>query len=142
MSESKTAEQFQLVWCLVVVTGTRKIPVQVTTDLTPNIHAHYTDHGQLQFCSIILEDYVEINFGATVMPLTQYREGCCLRPHSVTVKGQICENQEYFGNPCKAVASSASESVATLFCIMFFWRNYSHLRHETCQDTFRSNVSL
>jgi len=83
--------------------------------MTPNIHAHYTDHGQLQFCSIILEDNVEINFGATVMPLTQYREGCCLRPHSVTVKGQICENQEYFGNPCKAVASSASESVAILF---------------------------
>ncbi|KAK1740481.1 malonyl CoA-ACP transacylase [Skeletonema marinoi] len=45
------------------------------------------------------------------------RKDCkrCLRPHSVTVKGQICENQEYFGNPCKAVASSASESVAILF---------------------------
>ena len=84
--------------------------------MTPNIHAHYTDHGQLQFCSIILEDNVNINFGATVMPLTQYREGCCLRPHAVTIKGQICDNgQEYFGNPCKAVSSSTSESVAIMF---------------------------
>jgi len=85
--------------------------------MTPNIHAHYTDHGQLQFCSIILEDNVVINFGATVMPLTQYQEGCCLRPHSVTVKGQICETgQEYFGNPCKAgVASASFEYAAILF---------------------------
>ena len=71
--------------------------------MTPNIHAHYTDHGQLQFCSVILEDNVEINFGATIMPLTQYLKGCRLRPHAVTVKGQICEEEnEYFGNPCKA----------------------------------------
>lgn len=83
--------------------------------MTPNIHAHYTDHGQLQFCSIILEDNVEINFGATVMPLTQYQENCCLRPHAVTVKGQICEKgQKYFGNPCKAGTASA-EYAAILF---------------------------
>ena len=84
--------------------------------MTPNIHAHYTDHGQLQFCSIILEDNVSINFGATVMPLTQYQSGCCLRPHAVTIKGQLCENgQVYFGNPCKAVSSSTLEAVAIMF---------------------------
>lgn len=85
--------------------------------MTPNIHAHYTDHGQLQFCSIIIEDNVEINFGATIMPLTQYQESCCLRPHAVTVKGQICEKgREYFGNPCKAgIAFSSLEHAALLF---------------------------
>lgn len=83
--------------------------------MTPNIHAHYTDHGQLQFCSIILEDNVEINFGATIMPLTQYQEGCRLRPHAVTVKGQICEKgKEYFGNPCKADMAVASLEYAAL----------------------------
>ena len=71
--------------------------------MTPNIHAHYTDHGQLQFCSVILENNVEINFGSTIMPLTQYQKGSRLCPHAVTMKGQICEKgNEYFGNPCKA----------------------------------------
>lgn len=85
--------------------------------MTPNIHAHYTDHGQLQFCSIILEDKVEINFGSTIMPLTQYKEGCRLRPHAVTVKGQICDNGiAYFGNPCKVDAALTSfEYAAILF---------------------------
>ena len=85
--------------------------------MTPNIHAHYTDHGQLQFCSVILEDNVEINFGATIMPLTQYQTGCRLRPHAVTVKGQICESgHEYFGNPCKAdMSTNMLEFTALLF---------------------------
>ena len=85
--------------------------------LTPNIHAHYTDHGQLQFCSVILEDNVEINFGSTIMPLTQYQHGSKLRPYAVTVKGQICEEDtEYFGNPCKADKSiKMIEYAALLF---------------------------
>eukprot|EP00957_Ditylum_brightwellii_P210464 15364998-Ditylum_brightwellii.AAC.1 len=84
--------------------------------MTPNIHAHYTDNGQLQFCPVLLEDRVEINFGATVMPLTQYQKGCCLRPHSVTVKGQICEaDTEYYGNPCKGLYSQEENKAAILF---------------------------
>lgn len=85
--------------------------------MTPNIHAHYTDHGQLQFCSVILEDRVEINFGSTIMPLTQYQKGSRLRPYAVTVKGQICEEgNEYFGNPCKADMSvKMFEYAALLF---------------------------
>ncbi len=83
--------------------------------MTPNIHAHYTDHGQLQFCSVILKDDVEINFGATIMPLTQYEKGCRLRPHAVTVKGQICqENYEYFGNPCRVDNSAKSMEYGVL----------------------------
>ena len=83
--------------------------------MTPNIHAHYTDHGQLQFCSVILKDNVEINFGATIMPLTQYEKGCRLRPHAVTVKGQICqEKNEFFGNPCRADISAKSMEYGVL----------------------------
>ena len=41
--------------------------------MTPNIHAHYTDHGKLQFCPVKLDDGCEINVGATVMPLTMVR---------------------------------------------------------------------
>lgn len=84
--------------------------------MTPNIHAHYTDHGKLQFCPVKLDDGVEINPGATIMPLTQYEKNSCLRPFAVTVKGQICsKNITYFGNPCKAVKMKRTERVAVLF---------------------------
>ena len=83
--------------------------------MTPNIHAHYTDHGVLQFCPVKLEDGCEINPGSTLMPLTRYGKHCRLRPFAVTVKGQHCEERtEYNGNPCKAV-KSLSEKVAVLF---------------------------
>jgi carbonic anhydrase/acetyltransferase-like protein (isoleucine patch superfamily) len=64
---------------------------------------------------VVLEDDVEINFGATIMPLTQYEKGCRLRPHAVTVKGQICqEKNEYFGNPCRADISAKSMEYGVL----------------------------
>ncbi len=102
--------------------------------LTPNIHAHYTDHGQLQFCPIVLEEKVEINFGATIMPLTQYRQGCCLRPHAVTVKGQLCEEgKEYFGNPCKP-AQLSQECGVVLFpgqgSVSLFFPHYEIIANE------------
>ena len=72
--------------------------------MTPNIHAHYTDHGMLQFCPVKLEDGVEINPGATIMPLTRYGKNSRLRPFAVTVKGQVCsDNTSYIGNPCRAI---------------------------------------
>lgn len=84
--------------------------------MTPNIHAHYTDHGMLQFCPVKLEDGVEINAGATIMPLTKYGQNCRLRPFAVTVKGQECsKNTEYIGNPCKAVKMQQSSKAAILF---------------------------
>mmetsp|Transcript_23153 Transcript_23153/g.64167 ORF Transcript_23153/g.64167 Transcript_23153/m.64167 type:complete len:2474 (+) Transcript_23153:109-7530(+) len=83
--------------------------------MTPNIHAHFTDHGVLQFCPVKLEDKCEINPGATLMPLTKYHKNSRLRPFAVTVKGQHCqENTEYNGNPCKAVRMQ-TEKAAILF---------------------------
>lgn len=83
--------------------------------LTPNIHAHYTDHGKLQFCPVVLEDGCEINPGATIMPLTMYKKNSRLRPYAVTVKGQHCkEDTEYVGNPCKAITAPIGK-VAILF---------------------------
>ena len=79
--------------------------------MTPNIHAHYTDHGMLQFCPVKLEDGVEINSGATIMPLTKYGKNSRLRPFAVTVKGQVCsENTAYIGNPCKAIKMQEESS--------------------------------
>ena len=83
--------------------------------MTPNIHAHYTDHGMLQFCPVRLESGYEINPGATVIPLTQYGKQCRLRPFAVTVKGQHCqESKEYTDNSCKSIKAS-SNKVALLF---------------------------
>lgn len=84
--------------------------------MTPNIHAHYTDHGMLQFCPVKLEDDVVVNPGSTVMPLTQYRQKSCLRPFSVTLKGQQLQQEtSYFGNPCQPVPHQTAEKVAVLF---------------------------
>mmetsp|Transcript_7732 Transcript_7732/g.11734 ORF Transcript_7732/g.11734 Transcript_7732/m.11734 type:complete len:746 (-) Transcript_7732:130-2367(-) len=83
--------------------------------MTPNIHAHYTDHGKLQFSPVTIEKGATINVGATIMPLTQYGEHCRLRPFSVTVKGQHCaKDEEYWGNPCGRVAKF-TEPTACLF---------------------------
>jgi len=84
--------------------------------MTPNIHAHFSTHGMLQFCPVKLEDGVEINPGATIMPLTQYGKGCRLRPFAVTVKGQVYNaDTEYIGNPCKIIRAQATKRVAILF---------------------------
>jgi len=55
--------------------------------MTPNPHAHYMDNGQCRSQNIKMDSH--------------------LRPHAVTVKGQIYEaDTEYFGNPCKGFSNS------------------------------------
>jgi len=68
--------------------------------LTPNLHAHYTDHGTLQFAPVKISAGCRINVGATVLPLTKYEPGCTLRPFAVAMKGQKFEaGTVYVGNP-------------------------------------------
>jgi malonyl CoA-acyl carrier protein transacylase/acetyltransferase-like isoleucine patch superfamily enzyme len=68
--------------------------------LTPNLHAHYTDHGTLQFAPVKIAAGCRINVGATVLPLTKYESGCTLRPFAVAMKGQKFEaGTVYVGNP-------------------------------------------
>jgi [acyl-carrier-protein] S-malonyltransferase len=82
--------------------------------LTPHIHAHYTDHGRLQFAPIKIGKNAVVNYGASIMPLTKYGEGCHLRPFANTVKGQECNAKSgYWGNPC--VKAPKSPMVALLF---------------------------
>ena len=78
--------------------------------LTPNIHAHYTDHGQLQFAPMIMEDNVVANFGATMQPLTKYGKNCNLRPFTTVVKGMQClPYHTYVGNPSVTNTSGLGE---------------------------------
>jgi surfactin synthase thioesterase subunit len=77
--------------------------------MTPNIHAHYTDHGQLQFCSIIIEDNVEINFGATSFDPSN-GEPIVLFGHSfgAIVAFEVARHLEERGMQPEAVFVSAS----------------------------------
>jgi hypothetical protein len=71
----------------------------------------YIDRGLLQFCPVRIHNGVIINPGATVQPLTEYRENSCLRPFAVTIKGQsLNENTSYSGNPCKPMATQTSST--------------------------------
>eukprot|EP00927_Polykrikos_kofoidii_P030667 TRINITY_DN26395_c0_g1_i1.p1 TRINITY_DN26395_c0_g1~~TRINITY_DN26395_c0_g1_i1.p1 ORF type:complete len:2324 (-),score=348.81 TRINITY_DN26395_c0_g1_i1:181-6945(-) len=57
--------------------------------LTQNVHAHYIDHGKLQFAPVYIGRGACINDGSYVMPLTRYEPNCVLRPYTCTTKGQI-----------------------------------------------------
>lgn len=83
--------------------------------LTPNLNSHYADHGIMQFCPTVLKEGCEINFGATIMPLTSYGKNCIIAPFAVTTKGQHCRDSTCFvGNPCKP-AKICYDNVAILF---------------------------
>lgn len=84
--------------------------------LTPNLNSHYADHQIMQFAKVVFSKRCEINPGSTVMPLTEYGEGCILRPFSVTSKGQILEpRRTYMGYPCKAIQDHSADTTAVLF---------------------------
>jgi len=77
--------------------------------LTANLHAHYMDHGKLQFATVKIDSDVCVNVGCTVLPLTHYGEGCTLRPFTCTVKGQKFEaGRVYAGNPGVPVPGSVA----------------------------------
>lgn len=78
--------------------------------LTPNLRAHYTDHGMLQFAQVKVHKNVRLNMGAVVLPLTEYQEGCALRPYTVAVKGQKFERYRVYTG-CPGIPMTASTAI-------------------------------
>lgn len=69
----------------------------------------------MQFCPVTILAGCEVNFGATIMPLTSYGKKCIVAPFAVTTKGQHLEDGASFvGNPCK-VSKALHDQVALIF---------------------------